>query len=589
MLYCHPHRVSPENPVMTPFTPSGFGPRPSPAALGDMGLAALTQVPAKGAAVAGTFTTGILALRDAIMGGDLRPAVVAVFVESLQRLRDIPDGWDIAEALARALATCNVQPYVAMRPALLVLQTNPVAAQAFAFAARGDAAGIDRLLDTGLLTALVHPLLLTLMRNTVLTGPELEFILTRVRRRFLAEALRGGGTSLDFAEALAAQCFLNEYAFYCDDAEARDVAALAATGVPTSPFTIAVLASYAPLTSYPWVDRLPESALVQQHVREPAIERALAAGMESLRPITDPVSRRVQDLYEENPYPRWVMPYRTEAGDTRAVYRQRYPGADFRHLDTVDVPHILVAGCGTGLNLLMSIAGYREWRITAVDLSRASLAHAKRHIETFGIPNIRLLQADILDLGLLPDTFDIIEAAGVLHHMAGPMQGWRVLAGKLRPGGVMHVALYSATARRGLDKVRAFAKARGYAATRDGIAQFRHEALTILRTPGHPARPMMEDAGLSGIYDFFSTSACRDLIFHPQETTFSIPDLERMIADLGLQFRGFAFPSPAYLAAYHQRFPADPGGLNLANWHQFEQENPSLFIRMYTFTAQKPL
>ena len=36
-------------------------------------------------------------------------------------------------------------------------------------------------------------------------------------------------------------------------------------------------------------------------------------------------------------------------------------------------------------------------------------------------------------------------------------------------------------------------------------------------------------------------------------------------------------------------FPDDARGLSLANWHTFEQENPSLFIRMYTFTVQKPL
>ncbi len=575
---------------MTPLPPSGFGSKPSPAALGDIGLAMLTQVPAKGAAVAGTFTTGIMALRDAIMGGDLRPAVAAVFVDSLQRLRDIPDGWDVADALARALATGYVLPHTAMRPALLVLQTDPAFAQACALAERGDAAGIARLLDNGLLAALAHPLLLTLMRATVLTGPDLEFILTIVRRRFLSDALRGDGPPPALAEALAAQCFLNEYAFYCDEAEARDVAALAtAADVPASPFAVAVLGSYAPLASYPWVDRLPEGPLVTQQVREPAAERALAAAMDSLKPIADPTSRMVQALYEENPYPRWAMPYRTQAREAREVYRQRYPGADFRHLDTVAAPEILVAGCGTGANLLLTVAGYRDWRIVAVDLSRASLAYARRHLDALGLANIRLLQADILDLGLLPGTFDIIEAAGVLHHMADPAQGWRVLAGKLRPGGVMHVALYSAVARRGIDTLRAFAKARGYAATRDGIAHFRHDVLTILRTPGHPDRSTMEEIGIGSMYDFFSTSACRDLVFHPQEATFTIPGLERMIAGLGLVFRGFSFPSPAFLGAYRQRFPDDPHGLNLANWHRFEQENPSLFIRMYTFTVQKPL
>ena len=574
--------------MTSPFLPGAqFG--PSATALGDMGLAALTQVPHRNASVAGSFTTGIMYLRDAIMGGVLRPAVVAIFVESLQRLREIPEDWDVGAALTRALATGYVLPYVAMQPALMILKTNPVCAQAFALAERGDAAGLTRLMDHGLIAALAQPLVLTLMRGTVISGPAFEFILTAVRRRFLALAVQGASADLAFAEALAAQCFINEYAFFQDEAETRDVETLAAgiAGAP-GPFITAVLASYRPLSAYPWAAQLPAGDLVTLQVREPAEEQALAASIDILKPIENPTSRTVQALYEENPYPRWVTPFRTVTQETRDRYRQRYPNADFRHLDTVAIPDILVAGCGTGFNLLLTIGGYKAWNVTAVDLSRASLAHAKRHLVALGIPDIRLLQADILDLAALPQAFDIIEAAGVLHHMADPVEGWRILADKLRPGGVMQIALYSKVARRGIDKLRAFVKDR-YTPTHSGITTFRRDALAILRDPAHPLRPMMEEAGIAASHDFFATSTCRDLFFHPQETAYTVPDLEKMIADLGLVFRGFTFPSPAFLNAYLQRYPDDPRGLKLANWQQFELENPTLFIRMYTFVVQKPL
>ncbi len=578
--------------MTSPFPPGGhFGARPSPEALGNMGLQALTQVPAHGAAVAGSFTTGIMCLRDAIMGGDRRPTVVALFVDSLQRLRDIPEGWNVTDALVAALQSGFVLPHVAMRPALLVLQANTVFAQAFALAERGDRGGITRLFDQGLLRILSHPLLMTLLEASVVSGPELEFILTALRSHFLVRALQGGGGPLDLAQRLAAQCFLNEYAFARGADEIQDVARLAAHA-PSDAFTVAVLASYDSLAAYPWATALgPDLAgpLLAQQVLEPAAERALAASIETLKPITAPVSQVVRSLYEENPYPRWTAPLRAPVRETAEIFRLKYLNADFAYLDTVTTPDILVAGCGTGLNLLMTVGGYRTWRVTAVDLSRASLAHARRQLDAFGIPDIRLLQADILDLGELPQTFDVIEAAGVLHHMADPLKGWTILGDKLRPGGVMHIALYSSIARRGIDKVRAFAKARGYPSTRDGIVQFRSDALTILRTPSHPDRAMMEEAGLASWHDFFSTSGCRDLIFHPQEVTYTVPDLARMITEVGLTFKGFSFPSPAFLAAYRQRFPADPAGLNLANWGRFEQENPNLFIRMYTFIAQKPL
>ena len=578
--------------MTSPFPPGGhFGAKPSPEALGNMGLQALTQVPAHGAAVAGSFTTGVICLRDAIMGGDRRPAVVALFVDSLQRLRDIPEGWNVADALVAALQSGFVLPHVAMRPALLVLQTNPVFAHAFALADRGDHAGVTRLFDQGLLPALRHPLLMTLLQASVVSGPELEFVLTALRRHFLARVIQGGREPLDLAQRLAAQCFLNEYAFARNVNEIRDVTRLAATS-PSDPFTVAVLASYDSLGAYPWATSLTPALagpLLAQQVAEPAAERAIAASIETLKAITAPVSQVVRNLYEENPYPRWTAPLRVPVRETAEIFRQKYLNADFTYLDTVTTPDILVAGCGTGLNLLMTVGGYRTWRVTAVDLSRASLAHARRQLDAFGIPDVRLLQADILDLGALPQTFDVIEAAGVLHHMADPLQGWKVLSEKLRPGGIMHIALYSTIARRGIDKVRAFAKARGYPSTRDGIVQFRSDALTILRTPGHPDRAMMEEAGLASWHDFFSTSGCRDLIFHPQEVAYTVPEIARMIGDVGLTFRGFSFPSPAFLNAYRQRFPADPAGLDLNNWDRFEQENPSLFIRMYTFIVQKPL
>ena len=55
--------------------------------------------------------------------------------------------------------------------------------------------------------------------------------------------------------------------------------------------------------------------------------------------------------------------------------------------------------------------------MTAVDLSFSSLAYAKRKTDELGSVNIDYLQADILNLRQMGKEFDIIESAGVLHHM----------------------------------------------------------------------------------------------------------------------------------------------------------------------------
>lgn len=565
--------------------------------LGNRGLAALSQVPYRDGLVAGAFESGLMDLRDAILHGDRRPAILSGFVEALQRLRTLPPEWDVEEALRTALDSPYVMPYAAVIPTMLVLLREPAFAKAFTLAGRGNGAGLAGLFQSGALQReMGRPLMLDLLRRTVVSGPEIEFVLTQTRRFLLGKAAQGAPpmpAELELSLALAQQCFLNQYAYFTAPDEQALVTQLAGKVGETDHFAIALLASYAPLSSYPWAARLSAPALaplVAQQIAEPAEERALAEEIERTRPIADPTSQAVRSLYEEAPYPRWAAPFFAPKRDAREIYRIKYgAAADLTLLDQVSAPEILVAGCGTGFNLLVSVAGYQDYRLTAVDLSLNSLAHAARHVRALKLDNIRLLQGDILDLGALPRTFDIVEAIGVLHHMADPLAGWQILADRLKPGGVMQIGLYSTLARAGIEKLRAYAKARGFQPTREGVVAFRREVLSILRQPGHPDHGLIGEARLAANLDFYSISGCRDLVFHPQETSFTIPDLARMIDKLGLRFLGFSFPSPAFLDGYRGRFPDDPAATNLDNWDRFERQNPTLFSRMYIFSVQKPL
>ena len=83
----------------------------------------------------------------------------------------------------------------------------------------------------------------------------------------------------------------------------------------------------------------------------------------------------------------------------------------------------------------------------AIDLSLSSLCYAKRKTPAELAERIDYAQADILNLASIDRSFDVIDACGVLHHMADPLQGWRILLTLLRPGGVMHLAFYSETGR----------------------------------------------------------------------------------------------------------------------------------------------
>jgi SAM-dependent methyltransferase len=254
-----------------------------------------------------------------------------------------------------------------------------------------------------------------------------------------------------------------------------------------------------------------------------------------------------------------------------------FPHVAFKRLGKADVD-ILIAGCGTGRHVVEIARLYRAARILAIDLSLASLAHAKRKVGESGLENIEFGQADILELGTFGRSFDVVESIGVLHHLRDPLAGWRVLLGLLRPGGLMRIGLYSALARQNIPAARALITERGYRQSAHDIRRFRQEIFAL--DDDAPAK------SLSRSSDFFATSSCRDLFFHVQEHHITIPAIKEFLAANDLAFLGFEGPMRADYAA---RFPADRAMIDLDCWHQFETERPATFLTMYQFWVQKVL
>jgi hypothetical protein len=88
------------------------------------------------------------------------------------------------------------------------------------------------------------------------------------------------------------------------------------------------------------------------------------------------------------------------------------------------------------------------------------------------------------------------------------------------------------------------------------------------------------------LVDFFSTSDCRDLLFHVQEHRMTLTGIDVFLRENDLQFLGFDI-KPDIIKVYRQRFPEDAVATNLANWQIFENNNPDTFIGMYLFWIQK--
>ena len=78
-----------------------------------------------------------------------------------------------------------------------------------------------------------------------------------------------------------------------------------------------------------------------------------------------------------------------------------------------------------------------------------------------------------MKLGAFDRQFDFIDASGVLHHLADPWEGWRILLSLLRPGGAMQVGLYSELGRREFVAARALIAERGYRPIAEDIRRCR--------------------------------------------------------------------------------------------------------------------
>ncbi|MEK9767217.1 MAG: class I SAM-dependent methyltransferase, partial [Thalassolituus sp.] len=207
-------------------------------------------------------------------------------------------------------------------------------------------------------------------------------------------------------------------------------------------------------------------------------------------------------------------------------------------LDDLETPRngvsVLVAGCGTGRHALRLARYFNQMQVTAIDLSLTSLAYALWQAEKYRL-NIDFIQGDILRAEMLGQTYDVIESSGVLHHMLVPEQGLNALIERLRPGGVMKLALYSRQARTLVRELRD--ELSGQIPETD--AEIRTVREVLLQNQDQRWSAVLQSS------DFYSLSGCRDLLFHTQEHTFDLQEVRRLIEKSGLEWIGIVPPAGA--------------------------------------------
>ena len=489
------------------------------------------------------------------------------------------------KAIALGLSGKGVEPFLLQNPIVGAWENR-------ATNGHGLPVKIDDLFTAADIDAIAANIFLRCaLESIIVRGATLELFLTGLRHALLRRVIGDASEPAKVADgvlglfcAVAQQCFLNEYVFSQSADETQRVERLrqdflqrlsAGSDVPA--LLLAAVAAYFPLYRLSGANALlaaewprETAELLRLQVREPLEEAEDRAAIPVLTEIEDRTSLDVMQQYEENPYPRWTINPLAALGrdpntNSAAAVSGRPRGGQ----------NILIAGCGTGEHPFDIAQKAPQERILAVDLSLASLAYARRKTREEGLSNIEYAQADILKLSAIGRTFDRIEAVGVLHHLADPEVGWRVLISLLGPNATMRVGLYSEAARRSVVEARALIAGRGYRPTADGIRSLRQ---AIIREKDEPLwRSLVQTA------DFYSTSGCRDIFFHVMEHRFTIPQIKSFLDQNGFGFLGFEL-DPEVIGRFQARFPGVDALANLDQWHVFEADNPQTFLKMYIFS-----
>ena len=459
-------------------------------------------------------------------------------------------------------------------------------------ASRSWSSETESLLSAEDIRAIAQDILLRCaLELTGIHGAPLELLLTSLRSVLLRFAAHNSSGAVQVDDdvtqlfcALAQQCFINEYVFAQSDNETKRAEELQdslvrklAAGGDISPLLLAGVAAFFPLHTLPHAKSLldlnwPEYIvrLLRQQVSEPLEEIEDRAKIPALTEVNDHTSKAVMQQYDENPYPRWTInPCKVVAGDMKR-HAQAIESGEPR-----ECQDILIAGCGTGEHPFWIAQYFPNARILAIDLSRANLAYARRKTREEGLPNIEYAQADILKLAGVGRVFDRIDAVGVLHHLADPKAGWRVLLSLLAPTGIMRIGLYSEAARRDVVQARALIAEGGYRPTLECIRALRQKVIRDQRWE------MVLNSN-----DFYSASGCRDLLFNVMEHRFTIQEIASFLKEHGLVFHGFELDGAA-IEKFQRRYPGAEALINLDYWNAFEADNPKTFRGMYVFTVSK--
>jgi SAM-dependent methyltransferase len=250
-----------------------------------------------------------------------------------------------------------------------------------------------------------------------------------------------------------------------------------------------------------------------------------------------PVADEIRSFYERMPYP----PPFASLEEHRALYRDPDRRRAQFHLmwpaETLrDSQQILIAGCGTSQAARYALREPGS-RVTAIDISEMSLRHTRELKQKYKLENLELHQLAIENVRELGKTFDQIVCTGVLHHLADPDLGLSALRSVLQPQGAMQLMVYAPYGRAGIYMMQEYCRLLGIGASGEELLGLANVLAAL--PDDHPLANIMR-----GTKDFRHPEALADVLLHPRDRAYSVPQLYAWLGRCGMAFARWANQAP---------------------------------------------
>ena len=176
-------------------------------------------------------------------------------------------------------------------------------------------------------------------------------------------------------------------------------------------------------------------------------------------------------------------------------------------------------------------------RVTALDVSSASLRHTRELQQRYALDNLDLHQLPLESIEDLGRRFDLIVCTGVLHHLPDPDAGLRALRAVLSRRGAIHLMVYAAFGRAGIYMLQEYCRLLHMGTSASDLRAL--ESLLKALPLDHPLSNLLNRAA-----DFREPDALADALLHPQDRAYTVPQLYAMLERCGFSFGRWVEQAP---------------------------------------------